>query len=99
MLRIFDGQLREVPICKDLDCLVNEREMPQRLLRLGQNHTNVLARFCRGSVPRTCDHGITNETDSRPCTFSESFISSSDYVTLELKTSDSTVLRLVHLKI
>lgn len=73
--------------------LVNEREIPQRLLRLGHNHTNVIARFCRGSIPRSCDHAIMNSTDGRPCTFSESFISSNDYVTLELKVSESTVLR------
>lgn len=94
MLRIWDGQLREVPICKnDLDCMVNEREISQRLMRLGHNHTNIMARFCRGTIPRSCDHGMLNITDGRPCTFAESFISSSDVVTLELKVTESTVLR------
>lgn len=100
MLRIWDGQLREVPICKnDLDCMVNEREIPQRLMRLGHNHTNIMARFCRGTIPRSCDHGMLNLTDGRPCTFSESFISSSDVVTLELKVTESTVLRPLNFKI
>lgn len=93
MLRIFDGQLREAPMCKDLDCYINEREIPQRLMRLGHNHTNVIARFCRGSIPRSCDHVVLNTTYSRPCTLQESFISSSDYATLELKVTESTALR------
>lgn len=93
MLRIFDGQLREAPMCKDLDCYINEREIPQRLMRLGHNHTNVIARFCRGSIPRSCDHVVLNTTYSRPCSLQESFISSSDYATLELKVTESTALR------
>lgn len=63
------------------------------MVRFGQNSTNVIARFCRGSVPRSCDHGMLNMSSSRPCTLSESFVSSSDFVTLELKTTESTVLR------
>lgn len=93
MLRIFDGQLREAPMCKDLDCYVNEREIPQRLMRLGHNHTNVIARFCRGSIPRSCDHNVMNSTFGRPCTLQESFLSTSDYATLELKVTESTALR------
>jgi hypothetical protein len=91
MLRIFDAQLREPPNCKDLDCLMNERE--QRLSRYGQNSTNVIARFCRGSVPRSCDHVIQNVTISRPCTLQESFLSTGEYATLELKITESTALR------
>lgn len=93
MLRIFDGQLREAPMCKDLDCYINEREIPQRLVRLGHNHTNVIARYCRGSIPRSCDHVVLNTTYGRPCNQQESFISSSDYATLELKVTESTALR------
>ncbi|KFB42898.1 AGAP006444-PA-like protein [Anopheles sinensis] len=94
MLRIWDGPLREVPICKDIDCLTTEKDGTQRSsIRFGANTTNIIARYCRGSVPRSCDHGILNVSSSRPCTLSESFVSSSDFVTLELKTSDSTVLR------
>ncbi|XP_035906292.1 uncharacterized protein LOC118509603 isoform X2 [Anopheles stephensi] len=94
MLRIWDGPLREVPICKDIDCLTTDKDGTQRSsIRFGANTTNIIARYCRGSVPRSCDHGILNMTSSRPCTLSESYVSSSDFVTLELKTSDSTVLR------
>lgn len=93
MLRVFDGQLREVPLCKDLDCMINEREIPLRMRTLGHNHTNVIARFCRGSIPRSCDHGMLNETNARPCTMQESFLSSGDYLTLELKVTESTALR------
>ncbi|XP_053674728.1 uncharacterized protein LOC128725034 [Anopheles nili] len=94
MLRIWDGPLREVPVCKDIDCLTTDKDGTQRSsIRFGANTTNIIARYCRGSVPRSCDHGILNVSSSRPCALSESFVSSSDFVTLELKTSDSTVLR------
>lgn len=93
MLRIFDGQLREAPMCKDLDCHTYERDMPQRMMRYGLNYTNVLARFCRGSIPRSCDHVVMNPNYTRPCTLQESFLSSSDYATLELKVTESTALR------
>ncbi|XP_058457818.1 uncharacterized protein LOC131434755 isoform X2 [Malaya genurostris] len=94
MLRIWDGPLREVPICKDIDCVTVDKDGYQRpTIRFGQNSTNVIARFCRGSIPRSCDHGMLNMTSSRPCTLTESFVSSSDFVTLELKTTESTVLR------
>jgi hypothetical protein len=92
MLRIFDGQLREPPMCKDLDCHIYEREMSGRM-RYGTNHTNVLGRYCRGSIPRSCDHGVMNQNYTRPCTLQESFLSSSDYATLELKVTESTALR------
>lgn len=92
MLRVFDGQLREPPMCKDLDCYVNDREVPQRM-RSGQNHTNVIARYCRGSIPRSCDHVVLNSTFSRPCSMQESLISSGDFATLELKVTESTALR------
>lgn len=93
MLRIFDGQLREPPTCKDLDCHVYDRNDAQRMLRYGLNHTNVLARFCRGSIPRSCDHIVMNSNYTRPCTLQESFLSSSDYATLELKVTESSALR------
>lgn len=57
------------------------------------NATNVIARFCRGTIPRTCDRSNINETFARPCTISESYVSSSDTITLELRNTESTVLR------
>ncbi|KAG5680520.1 hypothetical protein PVAND_010026 [Polypedilum vanderplanki] len=99
MLRIFDGQLREPPTCKDLDCHVYDRNDAQRMMRYGLNHTNVLARFCRGSIPRSCDHIVMNSNYTRPCTLQESFLSSNDYATLELKVTESTALRPLNFKI
>lgn len=94
MLRIWDGPLREVPICKDIDCLGIDKDGHLRpTIRFGQNSTNVLARYCGGSMQRSCDHGMLNETNARPCSLAESFVSSSDFVTLELKTTETTVLR------
>jgi hypothetical protein len=100
MLRIWDGPLRDVPICNNLDCLANDDHPPSRsALRYGHNHTNVIARYCRGSIPRSCDHGILNSTNVRSCSLSESYVSSSDFVTLELKTTESTVLRPLEFKL
>lgn len=95
MLRIWDGPLREAPNCKDLNCENNK----QMLGKYRQNYTNVIARFCRGTIPRSCDHGILNKTKSRPCAMSESYLSSSDYVTLELRNTESTALRPLGFKI
>lgn len=55
--------------------------------------TNLIARFCRGTIPRTCDRSNINETFARPCTISESYVSNSDSITLELRNTESTVLR------
>ncbi|CAG9804070.1 unnamed protein product [Chironomus riparius] len=99
MLRIFDGQLREPPTCKDLDCHIYDRNDAQRMLRYGLNHTNVLARFCRGSIPRSCDHVVMNSNYTRPCTLQESFLSSNEYATLELKVTESSALRPLNFKI
>jgi hypothetical protein len=93
MLRIFDGQLRESPQCKDLDCLTYDRDAAQRMQRYGLNYTTVLARYCRGVIPRSCDHVVMNLNHTRPCSLQESFLSSSDYATLELKVTESTALR------
>uniref|UniRef100_A0A1B0BBU0 DUF7805 domain-containing protein n=1 Tax=Glossina palpalis gambiensis TaxID=67801 RepID=A0A1B0BBU0_9MUSC len=100
MLRIWDGALREPPQCKDLNCA---SDMPQVHPSLAQynphNITNVIARFCRGTIPRTCDRSNINETYARPCTVSESYVSSSDSITLELKNTESTVLRPLEFKL
>ncbi|XP_055909808.1 uncharacterized protein LOC129944417 isoform X3 [Eupeodes corollae] len=98
MLRIWDGALREPPVCKDLNC---ERDIPNHpvLAQYGQNYTNVIARFCRGTVPRTCDRANINETHARPCMVSESYVSSGDTITLELRNTESTVLRPLDFKL
>lgn len=60
----------------------------------GKNVT-LLARYCKEHVPRSCDHFmLANATRfPRPCSLSESFLSSGDSLTLELKLSDSTAIR------
>ncbi|XP_031626059.1 uncharacterized protein LOC116342540 [Contarinia nasturtii] len=95
MMRIWDGPLREVPICNDLNC---ERDMKAKT-KYGQNLTSVIARFCYNRIPKSCDHGVLNESLSRPCTILESYVSSSDYVTLELRNIESTVLQPVKFKL
>lgn len=92
ILRIWDGPMRELPHCKDPDCSRDEKEQ-KTYSKYGQNQTNLMTRFCRGSIPRSCDHFMMNQTINRPCTVSESFVSSSDFVTMELRNTESTVLR------
>lgn len=61
--------------------------------KYGQNLTSVIARYCYGRVQKSCDHGVLNESLARPCTVLESYVSSNDYVTLELRNIESTVLQ------
>ncbi|XP_030385378.1 uncharacterized protein LOC115632387 isoform X2 [Scaptodrosophila lebanonensis] len=98
MLRIWDGALREPPVCKDLNC-ASESTTYTALGHYAQNSTNVIARFCRGTIPRTCDRSNINETYARPCTISESYVSTSDAITLELRNTESTVLRPLDFKL
>ncbi|XP_054735461.1 uncharacterized protein LOC129242692 [Anastrepha obliqua] len=98
MLRIWDGALREPPACKDLNCASDTPSHPL-ISQYSHNSTSVIARFCRGTIPRTCDRSNINETYARPCTVSESYVSSSDSITLELKNSESTVLRPLEFKL
>ncbi|KAH8295665.1 hypothetical protein KR018_002570, partial [Drosophila ironensis] len=100
MLRIWDGTLRDAPVCKDLNCA---SEPTSSYTSLGHytthNTTNVIARFCRGTIPRTCDRSNINETYARPCTISESYVSTSDAITLELRNTESTALRPLDFKL
>ena len=70
-----------------------------RLLASGGEAANatLLATFCKDQVPRSCDHALlTNSTRStRPCSLAESFFSSGDTLTLELRVTESTALRCV----
>lgn len=61
--------------------------------KFGQNYTSVLSRYCRGNVPRSCEYNLLNETRNRPCLISESYVSSSEFLTLEVKNTESTALR------
>ncbi|XP_023245577.1 uncharacterized protein LOC106637106 [Copidosoma floridanum] len=59
--------------------------------RLASN-TTLLARYCKDKVPRSCDHAIFQNT-SRPCSLSESFISTGSSLTIELLVTETTALR------
>ncbi|XP_032575246.1 uncharacterized protein LOC6616371 isoform X1 [Drosophila sechellia] len=98
MLRIWDGTLRDAPVCKDFNC-ATETSSYNTLGHYTHNSTSVIARFCRGTIPRTCDRSNINETYARPCTISESYVSSSDAITLELRNTESTVLRPLDFKL
>jgi hypothetical protein len=60
-------------------------------------NATLMATFCKDQLPRSCDHALlTNATRSpRPCSLAESFLSSGDSLTLELRTGESTALRCV----
>ncbi|XP_037908293.1 uncharacterized protein LOC119649946 isoform X2 [Hermetia illucens] len=97
MLRVWDGPLREPPVCKDLNC---GRDSHRGVVsKYSQNNASVIARFCYGTIPRSCDRVNINDTHARPCTISESFVSSSDSITLELKNAESTALRPLNFKL
>lgn len=74
---------------------LSERDMHSKpiIAKYGQNFTTLIARYCHGHVPKSCDHGALNKTFVRPCTLAESFVSTGDYVTLELRNTETTVLR------
>uniref|UniRef100_A0A1B0CN39 CUB domain-containing protein n=1 Tax=Lutzomyia longipalpis TaxID=7200 RepID=A0A1B0CN39_LUTLO len=85
MLRIWDGPLRESPNCKDVNCERDTALKSGVLTKYGQNYTNLIARFCRGTVPRSCEHGLL---------MIQPFVhASSEFVTLELRNTESTALR------
>ncbi|XP_069694968.1 uncharacterized protein [Periplaneta americana] len=58
-------------------------------------NATLLATFCKDQVPRSCDHTLlANRTRApRPCSLAESFLSSGDSLTLELRLAESTALR------
>lgn len=74
----------------------SERDPAARVMsggKYGQNYTAVLSRYCRGNVPRSCEYNLLNESINRPCLISESYISSTEFLTLEVKNTESTALR------
>ncbi|PSN38542.1 hypothetical protein C0J52_22225 [Blattella germanica] len=58
-------------------------------------NATLLATYCKDQVPRSCDHSLlANSTRSpRPCSLAESFLSSGDSLSLELRLAESTALR------
>lgn len=60
-----------------------------------KRNVTLLARYCKEHKPKSCEHSLfKNATHSpRPCSPMESFLTSGDSLTLELKLGDSTALR------
>jgi hypothetical protein len=60
-------------------------------------NATLLATFCKDRVPRSCDHTLLANSSRvpRPCFLSESFLSTGDSLTLELRLAESTALRYV----
>ncbi|KDR18394.1 hypothetical protein L798_07556, partial [Zootermopsis nevadensis] len=92
-LNIWDGALKKIQEstkCNDIVCgnkvLVTATEA---------GNATLLATFCKDRVPRSCDHKLlANSTRlPRPCSLAESFLSSGDSLTLELRLAESTALR------
>lgn len=61
----------------------------------GGRNVSMLARFCREHVPRSCEHHLLANSSKfpRPCSLTESYVTSGDTLTLELKLADSTALK------
>lgn len=59
------------------------------------SHLNekLLARYCKNLMPRSCEHSLLERSSSRPCSLSESFLSTKNALTLEMKGFESTALR------
>ncbi|XP_030765063.1 uncharacterized protein LOC115889262 [Sitophilus oryzae] len=112
-LNVWDGQLWQPSNCEGLFCGPKEKYNPKGSgapaksvssstssgAKGGKNVT-LLARFCREHVPRSCEHSLlANATRiTRPCSFTESYLTSGDTLTLELKLADSTALKPVSFK-
>ncbi|KAF7286391.1 hypothetical protein GWI33_005683 [Rhynchophorus ferrugineus] len=110
-LNVWDGQLWQPSNCEGLFCGPKEKYNPKgsgshsvakavSSSTKGGKNVTLLARFCREHVPRSCEHSLlANSTRStRPCSFTESYLTSGDTLTLELKLADSTALKPVSFK-
>lgn len=84
-LQIWDSNIRSPSLCHDY-CRTDQ------LIRT-HNNERLLARYCRNLIPRTCEHSLLEKSSSRPCSLSESFLSSKNALTLEMKGYESTALR------
>ncbi|KAL2729828.1 uncharacterized protein V1477_015639 [Vespula maculifrons] len=100
-LMVWDGEMMPLGECNEA-C---EKERQRYIERLGEatsqviarpaNNTTLLARYCKDKVPRTCDHAILQNV-SRPCSLGESFVSSGNSLTIEMRMIESTALRRVY---
>ncbi|CAH1403619.1 unnamed protein product [Nezara viridula] len=90
-LNIWDGTIKTAPACAKENCKDTSQ---QTVMNSG---VKLLASYCQQQIPRSCDHQLLSNL-TRPCTLSESFLSSGDSATLELKMVEATVLRRVSFK-
>ncbi|XP_044271339.1 uncharacterized protein LOC123015593 [Tribolium madens] len=105
-LNVWDGQLWAPSNCNDLFCGGRDKSKSIPTTSLSgasstkKKNVTLLARYCREHVPRSCDHSLlANSTRfPRPCSLAESFLTSGDSLTLELKLADSTALRPVQFR-
>ncbi|XP_023310248.1 uncharacterized protein LOC108907793 [Anoplophora glabripennis] len=106
-LNVWDGQLWTPSNCEGLYCNTLKDKSRSRAGQsggtgsaAGKKNVTLLARYCREHVPRSCDHSLlANATRfPRPCSLAESFLTSGDSLTLELRLADSTALRPVTFK-
>ncbi|XP_050526365.1 uncharacterized protein LOC126897043 [Daktulosphaira vitifoliae] len=84
-LLIWDGSLFCHPFCDS------------RNTSFGHSNNTLLANYCPGQTPKSCDHFLlTNQ--QRPCTLSESFLSTSKSLTIQLNIQHATALKPVSFK-
>ncbi|KAG5885527.1 hypothetical protein JTB14_022016 [Gonioctena quinquepunctata] len=102
-LNVWDGQLWAPSNCEGLFCGNKEKSKGRSGSSggsAGKKNVTLLARYCKEHIPRSCDHSLLANatTYPRPCTLAESFLTSGDSLTLELKMADSTALKPVSFK-
>ncbi|XP_050432272.1 uncharacterized protein LOC126840515 [Adelges cooleyi] len=86
-LLIWDGTLACHPFC----------DSRNSTLAYGHNNATLLANYCPGQTPRSCDHFLLTR-QQRPCTLSESFLSTSRSLTVQLNIQHATALKPVSFK-
>ncbi|KAG8242076.1 hypothetical protein J6590_072970 [Homalodisca vitripennis] len=95
-LQVWDGNIRAAPSCNEIYCEKDEGgSLVYSVGKSNNNNLTLLARYCKDHIPRSCDHSLlSNGTRApRPCSLAESFLSSGDSLTLELRITQSTALR------
>uniref|UniRef100_A0A8D8YX57 CUB domain-containing protein n=1 Tax=Cacopsylla melanoneura TaxID=428564 RepID=A0A8D8YX57_9HEMI len=86
-LQIWDGNIRAFPTCTDVYCDQSSSSSSQY-----NSNLTLLSRYCKDHIPKSCEHTLYS-TSPRPCSLAESFLSSTDSLTLELTVVESTTLR------
>ncbi|XP_068086166.1 uncharacterized protein [Anabrus simplex] len=100
-LRVWDGALALPDKCNDIFCEQDRDKVrfPAGSVlpgaKINPGNASLLARYCKDQVPRSCDHSLLSNSTRvpRPCSLVESFLSTGESLTLELRLSESTALR------